>query len=145
MKTQLAIFIALVATSSLSFGATLNAMNQDQLKQVFIGKTITSISTAQEKGIDNGFAVYLEDKGNIYGKFTQASTKVPQTDQGVYRIKDDGLLCITWQHWFRDEECLYIYDTQNAYIAVDNQNTFHTVFMKSDIQSGIRWIYAKSD
>lgn len=139
MKKQLAIFAALITTSSLSLGATLNSINQDQFKQAFIEKTFTAISTSQLNGkeINNGITVYIADKGKIKGKFTDKPTNGPQTDQGVYSIKDDGMVCITWQHWFNGkEECVYAYNTQNAYIMVDNNNIFHFSIMKFAIQSG---------
>ena len=137
MKKQWAIFSVLSATSSLSFGATLNSISQDQFKQAFVDKTYTSISTAYGKETDNSVTVYMDENGKIQGKFTHKPANAPQTDQGVYSIKDDGLVCITWQHWFKGkEECVYAYNTQNAYIMVDNNNIFHLVFMKSAIESG---------
>lgn len=138
MKKKLALFALFLATHSLSFGATLSSINQDQFKQTFVGKTFTSISTAQLNGkvINNSVTVYLDNDGKIQGKFTDKPANAPQTDQGVYSIKDDGLVCITWQHWFNGTECVYAYNTQNAYIMVDNNNTFHIVIMKSAIESG---------
>lgn len=139
MKKQLTLFAALIATSSLSFGATLNAINQDQFKQAFVGKTFTSISTAQSNGkeIDNSVTVYMDNQGTIQGKFTNKPVNAPQTDEGVYKIKDDGMVCITWQHWFNGkEECVYAYDTQNAYIMVDTNKIFHFPVMKFAITGG---------
>lgn len=130
MKKHTLVFAALVATSSLSFGATLNAINPDQFKQAFVGKTFTSVSNAS-------VTVYMGDKGKIQGKSAAKPASAPQTDQGTYNIKDDGLVCITWQHWFNGkEECIYAYNTQNVYIMVDNHNTFHFVIMKSAIETG---------
>ena len=137
MKKQLAVFAALVITSSLSFGATLNSINQDQCKQAFVGKTFTSVSTAQPNGKNNSVIVYMDDKGKIQGKFADKPANAPQTDQGIYSIKEDGLICITWQHWFKGkEEHVYAYNTQNDYIMVDNNNIFHLVIMKSAIEPG---------
>lgn len=139
MKKQFAVFAALVTTCPLSFGATLNSINQDEFKQSFVGKTFTSVSTAQpnEKKINNSVTVYMDDKGNIQGKFVEKPANAPQTDQGVYSIKDDGQVCITWQHWFNGkQECVYAYNTQNVYIMVDNNNIFHFVIMKSAITPG---------
>lgn len=135
MKKHTLAFAALVTTSSLSFGATLNSINQDQFKQAFVGKTFTSVSTAQQK--NNSVIVYMDNTGKIQGKFMDKPANAPQTDQGVYSIKNDGLVCITWQHWFDGkEECIYAYDTQNVYIMIDNNNAFHFVIMKSALEPG---------
>ncbi len=42
MKSQLVTFAALIVTNALSFGASLNSLNQDQFKQAFVDKTFTS-------------------------------------------------------------------------------------------------------
>jgi hypothetical protein len=142
MKKQLVIFAALIVTNSLSLGATLSSINQDQFIKSFVGKTFsakTSISTTQLNGkeIDNSVTVYMDNKGTIQGKYTHKPAHAPQTDQGVYSIKDDGMICMTWQHWFNGkEECVYAYDTQNAYVMVDNNHIFHFSIMKFAIKPG---------
>lgn len=132
-------FTALVATSSLSIGATLNSMNKSQIEQAFIHNTFTSIATDNLNGrtVDNSNSVYLDGHGNILGKMSQKPADEPQTDKGVYSIADDGALSITWQHWDGHKQlCFHIFNTQNAYIAVDCANVFHSAFMKAAIQAG---------
>lgn len=139
MKKPLAIFVLLIGITSLSFGATLASINKDQFKQTFTNKTFTAMLASQINGkqVNNSIAVYIGDKGKISGKFADKPAKGPQADQGKYTIKNDGMVCITWQHWFNSkEECVYAYNTQNAYIMVDNNSMFHFSVMKFSIRSG---------
>lgn len=141
MKKLLTVFIftALVTASSLCFGATLNSLSKDEVKQAFINKTSTSIATDNLNGrtINNTFSEFLDDQGNILGKMTHKPVNEPQTDKGIYSITNDGTLYITWQHWDGGKQlCAHIFNTQNAYIAVDCAGVFHTVFMKDAIKTG---------
>lgn len=138
-KSLIAACAILVAVTSLSFGATLNSVNKDQVKQAFVDKTFTSVPVAHLDGqsIGNTFTGYLDAQGKTWGKFAHKPANAPQTDEGAYIIKDDGALCLTWQHWFKGKQfCVYTYNTNNAYIIVGDNNSFHTVFMKSAIQQG---------
>lgn len=36
----------------------------------------------------------------------------------------------------RQQLCGHIFETKNAYISIDCNNIFHTVFMKEAVQSG---------
>ena len=137
MKKQLVVVATLIATSSLGFSATLSSINQDQFKQAFVKKTFTAVLTSQLNGkeITSGLTVYVGNKGKIKGKFTDKPVNGPQADQGVYVIKNDGMICITWRHWFKGkEECVYAYNTKNAYIMVDNNDIFHFSIMKFAIK-----------
>lgn len=139
MKKQWKIFAVLITMCPLCFGATLNSINRDQFKEAFVDKTFTAISTSELNGkeINNRVTVYVGNKGKIKGKFSDKPANSVQIDQGVYKIKDDGMICITWQHWFNaKEECVYAYNTQNSYIMVDNNNIFHFSIMKFAIKSG---------
>jgi hypothetical protein len=139
-KSQIIIaFITFIATSSLSFGATLNSMNKTQMEQAFINKTITSIATGNLKGlaVDNSNSVFFDDHGNILGKWTNKPADEPQRDKGVYSIKNDGTLYIIWQHWDGAKQiCFHIFNTKNAYISVNCANVFDTAFIKKAIKSG---------
>ena len=132
--------VFLLAYSSI-FGAFLNSMTKDQIKQAFVNKTMVSIPVDNLNGrtIENTFSMFLDDQGNILGRMAQKPENEPQTDKGVYSIARDGSLYITWQHWDGAKKlCAHFFETQNAYIAIDCANTFHTVFMKEAIQSGNR-------
>ncbi len=141
MKKSVAvvIFAALAASSTLSLGATLNSMNKVEIEQAFINKTLISIATDNLNGrtIDNTNSVFLDDQGKILGKMAHKPANTPQTDKGIYSIKDDGTLYITWQHWDDAKQlCFHIFTTKNAYIAIECANVFHSAFMKEAIQSG---------
>ena len=136
-KTAIALGAALIAVSSLGFAATLNSLDKDQVKQAFVNKTYTSIGITHlnDQSIHDIFVGSMDDMGKIHGKFSHAPPQGPQSDEGVYTIKDDGQICITWQHWQQNKEfCVYVYGTNNAYVLVDVNNTFHTVFLKTDVK-----------
>jgi len=133
------IFTMLVVANSLSFGATLNSMNQDQLETAIVNKTFISIATDNLNGrtIDNTFSMFLDDHGNIFGEMAYKPKNEPQTDSGVYSIADDGTFYITWQHWDGAKKlCGHLFNAENAYISIDCAHVFHTVFMKDTIRSG---------
>lgn len=136
MKKTMILF-ATLALCPLSFAATLNSIDKDQVKQAFVNKTFSSASKYEldDQVITDVFTGSMDDQGNIHGKFAHKPPQGPQEDQGVYTIKDDGQLCITWQHWQGHKEfCVYTYNTENAYILVGVNNRFHIVFLKDDIK-----------
>jgi len=132
-------YIGLLLFSVISVGATLHSMNKAQIEQAFINKTVVSIATDNLNGhtINNTFSMFLDGKGNVFGKMSVKPDNEPQTDQGIYSIKNDGTLYITWQHWDGAKKlCGHMFNANNAYIAVDCADVFHTVFMKENVQSG---------
>lgn len=133
------IFTTLFTTSAIGFSATLQSLTQTQMEQAFVGKTAVSIGTDNLNGktISNTFSMYMDPKGHIWGKMSQKPAHEPQTDTGTYSIDPDGSFHITWQHWDGAKELTgYVFVTENAYLSVDNNNVFHTVFMKAQIVSG---------
>jgi hypothetical protein len=134
-----AIFVVMLFCSSFVFGANLKSMTKEQVEKALVNKTMTSIPTDNLNGrtIKNTFSMFLDGHGTIFGKMAQKPTNEPQTDKGIYSIGNDGSLYITWQHWDGAKKlCAHFFDTQNAYIAIDCENVFHTVFMKEAVQSG---------
>ena len=139
MKKLLLLFFLLTTIYSLSFGYALQSMNKEQVERAFINKTIISIGTDNLNGrtIDNTNSAFLDDQGNILGAMAFKPADEPQTDKGVYSIRDDGTLYITWQHWDGAKQlCFHIFNTKNAYISIDCADVFHSAFMKEAIQSG---------
>lgn len=140
MKKLAAVFLGTLTASTLAFAATLSSLDKDQVTHAFVNKSFTSIATVRinSQEITDVFTGKMDDQGKIQGKFQHKPTQGPQMDQGVYTIKDNGQLCITWDHWenTKDEKafCVYTFDTKNAYIMVGNDNVFHTIFMKADIK-----------
>lgn len=138
-KSAMALLTAALTVSSVGFAATLNSISKDQVKQAFVNKTYVSISTAQVNGktVENSFTGYMDDQGKTWGKFTRKPADAPQADQGTYVIKDNGLLCLTWQHWMGGKQfCVYAYETTNSYLIISDDNVFHTAFMKNKMQAG---------
>ncbi|HEV2613945.1 MAG TPA: hypothetical protein VGV92_04475 [Gammaproteobacteria bacterium] len=132
-------FLGLFGLSSLSFAETLHSMSKSQLEQAFINKTAVSIATDNLNGrtINNTFSMFLDGKGNILGRMSVKPDNEPQADQGTYSIKSNGTLYITWQHWDGAKKlCGHMFNTKNAYVAVDCADIFHTAFMKEDIALG---------
>lgn len=133
------IISSLLAMSNSSFADTLKPLTKTQVKNAFINKTITSvpIDILNGQAIANNFIAFLDDKGNIYGKLAQKPEHAMQTDKGAYTINNDGSVCITWQHWDDEKKfCFNVYDTKNAYLSIDQNNVFHTAFLKDLIQPG---------
>lgn len=138
-KITAAIIFTISFASSLSFGATLQSMSKQQIKQSILNKTFTSIATDNLNGrtIDNTFSMYLDNHGNIWGKMAHKPTNEPIADKGLYSIQNDGTVFITWQHWDGGKKlCAHLYNTKNAYISIDCAGVFHTVFMKEATHSG---------
>ncbi len=81
--------------------------------------------------------MFLDSKGNMWGKMATKLINEPQTDTGIYTVSKDGTVYFTWQHWDSAKQlCAHIFETQNSYISIDCSNVFHTVFMKASSQVG---------
>ncbi len=138
-STVVFLFTALVATSPVNFAATLNSMNKVQVENNLINKTLTSIGVDNLDGrtVNNSNSVFLDGHGHVFGEMGQKPTNEPQTDKGIYTIKNDGAIYITWEHWDNKKQlCFHIFNAKNAYISIDCTNVFHSAFMKAAIQSG---------
>ncbi len=136
---RLLCFIMLTMLSPLMLAATLHSMTKAQIQRVVINKTLVSIPTDNLNGkmINNTFSMYMDDRGNIYGKMSLKPDGEPQTDKGIYTIGNDGTIIITWNHWDNKEKMYaQFFETKNAYLAIDRDNIFHTVYLKEAILSG---------
>lgn len=81
--------------------------------------------------------MFIDDKGNVWGKMAHKPTNEPQTDTGVYSITETGTVYFTWKHWDGSKKlCFNIFKTQNTYLSISCDHVFHTAFMKADIQTG---------
>jgi hypothetical protein len=138
MKKVIVLVLTLIA-STFSFAATLHSLNKAGVKQAFVGKTIVSVPATHLNAqvLQNSFIAYIDPNGTMMGKFMQKPADAPQMDKGTYVIKDNGEMCLTWQQWDNGKQfCVNVFDTKNAYIIVDNEHMFHTVFMKDVIKEG---------
>ena len=133
--------MTIVASSQTAFSATLNSLTKEQLTNTLINNTVVSIATDVFNGqiVPNTFSYFLDDKGNMQGKFGEKPKNEPQTDIGNYKIEADGRVLCTWKHWYNGKTmCFQIFNTENAYISVDCNNIFHTAYLKSAIKEGNR-------
>ena len=138
-RIQATLFFGLVGISFLSYAQTLESMDAKQLQQLLINKTLTSIPVDNLNGKDiaNTFSFVFDGHGHALGKLAIKPQGEPQIDKGHYEIKEDGTVYLTWQHWDGAKQlCAHFFDTQNAYLAIDCSNVFHTVFMKTAIKPG---------
>lgn len=125
--------------------ASLHSMTKGQIEAVFIHKTYTSIPVDNLNGktVNDSNIIYLDGKGGVISKMGVKPKDEPQVDTGHYSITQHGAVYVQWKHWdFKKRLCFHFYETQNAYIAVDCQNVFHSVFMKSAARQG-NWINEK--
>lgn len=139
MKSKIVVLLMLlILASPLSFGAVLRSMNEAEFEKYFTGKTFQSIPTnTLDVHTYNIFSVYLDGHGGVWGKMSQKPSGEPQADHGSYTVKPDGTFIITWQHWNKPKKlCGHLFETKNAYIIVDCDQVFHSVFMKNASQSG---------
>ena len=142
MKKIISITLAMLYfISSAGYSLTLTSLNKDEFKKAFVNKTSVSIATDNLNGrtINNIFSMFLDYRGKIIGKMSVKPANEPQMDEGTYSIDDDGTAYITWKHWDGSKKlCFHSFKTENAYINVDCDNIFHTVFMKEAIRAGNR-------
>lgn len=133
------IFPLIIGAHLPAYSATLKSLDKEKIEQAVVNKTLVSIGTDNLNGktIDNTFSMYLDDKGNVFGKMGQKPADEPQKDRGICIFNDDGSFSITWEHWDGEKEIRgFLFETENAYISIDDQNIFHTVFMKESIKKG---------
>ena len=87
--------------------------------------------------IQNHFSMYLAPNGTMVGRMQHKPGNQPRVDTGHYRITKDGTFYMRWHHWDSKKQlCGHFFATKNAYMSLDCDNVFHTVFMKSDIKQG---------
>ncbi|QMT61621.1 hypothetical protein [Legionella sp. PC997] len=138
MKT-LPIVAALLTTSSLSFAASISSMSKAEVTEAITDKTITTISAAtlNDKLLANSFTGYYGKDGKMMGAFAKPTEGAPQNDKGTWLVKEDGSVCMTWEHWFNGkEDCVYFYKLNNGLLVVGANQNFESVILNSDIKSG---------
>lgn len=136
---KLLLSVALLSLSSMSFAATLSPMNQSESTSVLSDKTITTISAATLDGkiISDSFTGYFGKDGKMKGHFVNKPANGPQADQGTWKVKSDGKVCVTWEHWQNGKEkCVDFYKLSNAILIVNMDQGFESLVLNSDIKSG---------
>lgn len=138
MKKLLSLSIALFAIPAISFAA-LSPMNKSAASHELTDKTITTISAATLDGkvISDSFTGYFGKDGKITGKFASKPADGPQTDQGSWKVKSDGKVCIMWDHWNNaKEKCVSFYKLTNGMLIVNMDNGFESLVLNSNMKSG---------
>lgn len=137
-KKSIILFAALISVCSLSFASSLKSMSKDQVMKALEDKTITTIPMAMlgDQLLQDSFIGYFGKEGKLIGKFETKPANEPQTDEGTWAVKSDGLACATWQHWNNTKPvCVYFYDTKNALLLV-GENKLHSAVLKDNIKAG---------
>lgn len=141
-KSALLSALVLVSVSSLSFAASLHSLSKDQVMNALQDKTITSIPVITLNGQiinNNTFTGYFGKNGQLSGQLTNAPTNGdPQSDQGTWQVKPNGVTCVTWQHWNQGKPvCIYLYDAKNSLIFINTiSGNFESMVLKNTIQNG---------
>ncbi|MCW8450348.1 hypothetical protein [Legionella quinlivanii] len=136
---RISIAAVLLSVSSCALAATLTSMSQSEVSDALGDKTLTTISAATLNGkvLPDSFTGYFAKDGKMMGGFAQKTADAPQNDKGTWRVKEDGSVCMTWEHWFNaKEECVYFYKLNNGLLAVGADQNFESVILNSEIKSG---------
>ncbi|WP_133129893.1 hypothetical protein [Legionella yabuuchiae] len=137
MKKAIAISVLLFSYSA--FADTLTTLSKEEVLKTYQGNTVKSVPLANLDGelVPVLFQIYFDKNGQAMGKFNKKPTgDEPQTDTGTWNVKDNGALCVTWEHWEGKEVCALTYTLGNGYLLVNpDNNNFESVIHK-DIKSG---------
>ncbi len=130
----------LLSISTISYGASLNSMDKNQTTQSIQDKTIktASLSTIDGKVVENAFTGFFSNDGKIKGKFAKKPSNEPQIDEGTWTVKDDGTLCVTWQHWNQKSPlCMATYSLPNGMMFINSDdNAFVSIVLQDGVKSG---------
>lgn len=124
---------------SAAHAVTMTSMTKEQVAQTFNGKTLVTIplSTIENKLVADSITIYFDQSGKATGHITVKQDNVSQDDQGKWQVKDDGALCITWEHWTSNQPfCDYVYNANNSVIFINGTGDFVSLALKRDIQLG---------
>ncbi|MHB1948304.1 MAG: DUF995 domain-containing protein [Gammaproteobacteria bacterium] len=139
MKKLILATAILLSFSTVSMANSLQSLDKSKVKSLLDNKTITTISltTLNGKTQDNVFTGYFSKDGKTNGSFASAPENQPQTDEGTWKVNDDGQLCMTWQHWNHAKEfCMSLYKTKNSIIFINQHDKLESVVMLDKIKSG---------
>lgn len=133
-------FIVLFVIGELCFAESLQSLNNQDLNTLVKDKTLTifSLMRLADQNPNNALAVYFDRQGKAIGQFTKKPDKFPQNDQGIWTAKENGTLCITWQHWGQSKPlCLYAYKQHNGILFVNSEtNNFESLTYIQNIFAG---------
>lgn len=131
---------ALMFVSSFCYAASMQSLNKKQLTQALEDKTITTISLVTLNGniINNSASIYFSKNNKTDGTMSSKPGNNPQSDEGIWSVKSNGALCITWQHWNDNKPiCVFGYQLTNALVLVNTETkNLETLILNINIQSG---------
>lgn len=139
MKKLIISSAILLSFCSVSIANTIHSLDKDKVKSLLNDKTITTIGLTTLNGHtqDDVFTGYFGKDGKATGSFATAPSDQPQNDQGTWTVKNNGDLCMTWQHWDNAKEfCLAVYKTNNSIIFINKDGKLESVVLTDNIKSG---------
>ncbi len=129
----------LLSLSAYSYAAALSPMNKSQTQNALSDKTITTISavTLDGKIISDSFTGYFGKDGKVAGKLANKPEDGPQTDAGTWKVKPNGMVCVTWEKWNdAKEKCVSFYKLSNSILLVNNNKGFESLILDDQIKTG---------
>ena len=139
-KSAFLIAPLLLSICTLSFAASLQSLNKQQVTKLLQDKTMTTVPlvTLNKQLVSNTLSVYLDKQGKLNGQFANKPDNDPQTDQGKWTVKSNGVLCATWDHWNQSNPiCVFVYKTSNSVIFINQQsNKFESMALEDNIKDG---------
>ncbi len=129
----------LLSISSISFAASIQSMNKEQITKTMAGKTITTIPLTTLNGqlMNNSFTGFFDKNGTVTGQFANKPENTVQNDQGTWKVKSNGTLCTMWHNWDGGKEvCMHVYKLNNGLVFVNEGNRIETIILDTNIQTG---------
>lgn len=122
MKKSIALFAVIMGISSITYGATLQSLDKEKVTKLFEDRTMTTISmvTLNNKLANNTLTAYIGKDGRIIGQLANKPHDIPQGDKGTWMVKEDGALCVTWEHWQGGKQtCVDVFETRNMLVFLN--------------------------
>ncbi len=139
-KLALLSVVILFFVSPLGFAASMHSLNKEQVTNALQDKTMTTIPllTLNGKLVNNTISMYFSKDSKLTGQFANKPDNDPQSDQGTWTIKPNGVLCTTWQHLNKQKPiCVFVYKLQNGLVFVNIEtNKFESMALDENIKDG---------
>lgn len=139
IKTKLSIFTLLcIPVVALGMTVTFNSLSKDDTLKLIKDVTIKihpEIVDNNNKFVHKTVQIYFAPDGTVQGKaLTSTIPGQPKTDQGTWKVKEDGELCMEWKHW--GSPCLRIYPLKYNYLFIMNTNHGAALLPDAEIHKG---------
>jgi len=139
MKKSILIFALLIFSCSMSYAASIQSMDKNQVTNALEDKTITTVPLATLHGnlISNTVSVYFGKGGKLIGQFTNKPNNDPQSDKGTWEVKANGQVCVQWKVWTNNNPiCVYTYKLSNSLVFINTDNKFESMVLFDKIHTG---------